>query len=269
MSTKIIALGTGAAFTLKNFHTNFIIQRNGKNLLIDAGSDLRWSLDKQGMSFKDIDGVYISHSHQDHCALEYLGFTRYFTRRAMIDAKNPNPLPLPKLFCERNLCRDIWEHSARGGMSCLEGIEANLDTYFDVKPVDKNGYFEWEGLKFELVQALHISSKYSFVDSFGIIFTDDNNKRIYFTTDVAFCPENLLKACYKEADIIIHDCETAYRSSVHSHFDDLSTLDPTTKAKMILTHFQDNVMDDWNLWQEKAKDAGFQGFAAPGLIYEG
>jgi hypothetical protein len=29
---KIIALGTGAAFTTKNWQTNFIIQENGKNL---------------------------------------------------------------------------------------------------------------------------------------------------------------------------------------------------------------------------------------------
>jgi ribonuclease BN (tRNA processing enzyme) len=51
---KIQFLGTGSAFTLKNFQTNFAIQQNGKWLLIDAGGDLRLSLVASGLSYKDV-----------------------------------------------------------------------------------------------------------------------------------------------------------------------------------------------------------------------
>lgn len=266
--TKIIALGTGSAFTIKNWQSNYIIQRNGKNLLVDCGGDIRFSLRDQGLSFKDIDGVMISHSHADHASgLEYLGFTRYFTRRSMIDSGVANPMELSTLFCERHLIKDLWEHTLRGGMEGLEGVDATIDTYFNVVPVDRNSSFEWECLKFDIVQSLHIAAKYSIVDSFGLMFTDDSGKRIYFTTDVQFY-ETGMKAYYKESDIIIHDCETLYKSGVHSHYDDLNTLPARTKKKMLLTHFQDNVIDDWDGWQKKATDDGFAGFIKPGLIYE-
>lgn len=103
--TEIIALGTGSAFTMGNWQTNFLISRNGKFLLIDCGSDIRWSMDMIGLSFKDIDAVYISHAHADHIGgLEWLGFTRYFTRKAMLDSVRRgdlfavDALPLPSLI---------------------------------------------------------------------------------------------------------------------------------------------------------------------------
>jgi len=268
MTTTIIALGTGAAFTMQNWQTNFIIQRNGKNLLIDCGSDIRWSLKENDMSFKDIDAVYVSHAHADHIGgLEYLGFTKYFTRRAMLQNNVQDPMKLSTLFCERGLICSIWDNSLRGGMEGLEGIDATIDTYFDVQPVNKNGSFIWEGLRFDIVQSLHISAKYKIVDSFGLMFTDDNGKRIYITTDVQFAPETSMKAYYKEADVIIHDCETLYRSGVHAHYDDLKTLSKDIKEKMWLCHYQDNVLDDWNNWKYKAQTDGFKGFLKQGVVF--
>lgn len=298
MTTKIIALGTGSAFTMKNYQTNFIIKRNGKNLLVDCGGDVRFSLRDQGLTFKDIDAVYISHQHGDHIGgLEFLAFTRYFTKRAMEQAKAlartvdpdncPDPLPLPVLFCERGMVRTLWDHSLRGGLEGLEGIDARLETYFNIHPVDKNGSFEWAGQKFEIVQSLHVSAKYSIVDSFGLMFTDESlidglennvdwagappmtSKRIFITTDIQYAPESAMKAYYQEANVIIHDCETSeFPSGVHAHYNYLRTLPMDIKAKMILTHFSDNVFDAWDAWQQKAKEDGFTGFVKPGVIYE-
>jgi hypothetical protein len=301
--TEIIALGTGSAFTMKNWQTNFIVRRNGKNLLIDCGSDVRWAMRDQKINFTDIDAVYISHAHADHIGgMEFLGFTRYFTRKYMLDARRrsgdaPPPIALPTLYCARELVRSIWDHSLRGGMEGLEGVDADIDTYFNVRPVEKNGSFNWEGLKFDMVQSLHISAKYCIVDSFGLMFNDTNGKRIYITTDVQFAPETAMKAYYAESDVIFHDCETMYKSGVHAHYDDLRTLAPKIKAKMRLLHYQDNAADPprpdlfeyWDMipaenqeeiiaryevenhnfadWNEKAKKDGFYGFMRPGLVY--
>jgi ribonuclease BN (tRNA processing enzyme) len=266
--TKLIALGTGSAFTMLGYQTNFLIEQNGKRLLIDCGSDIRFSLKAQGLSFKDIDAVFISHAHNDHCGgLEWLGFTRYFTKQGMISSGCKQPLELPVLYSERNLIKSLWEHSLKGGMESLEGIEANIETYFNIKPVNKNSYFIWEGLQFDLVQSIHVSSKYSYIDSFGLMFTSDTGKRIYLTTDLQFCSETSLKAYYCEADIIIHDCETAFKSGVHAHYNDLKTLPIEIKNKILLVHYQDNVVEDIDIWQTKAKDDGFQGFAVPGIIF--
>jgi hypothetical protein len=32
-------------------------------------------------------------------------------------------------------------------------------------------------LKFDIVQSVHISAKYAIVDSFGLMFTDENDRR--------------------------------------------------------------------------------------------
>jgi ribonuclease BN (tRNA processing enzyme) len=264
---KIIALGTGSAFCMKNWQTNFLIERCGRKMLIDAGSDIRWSLQEQGLSYLDIDAVYVSHAHADHIGgLEYLGFTSFFDPRWK---QAREKLPRMGLFCERGLVRLLWDHSLRGGMEGLEGVDARIDTYFDVIPVDKNKSFSWCDIKFDIVQSVHISAKYCIVDSFGVMFTDpDNDTRVYLTTDVQFAPETSMKAYYREADLIIHDCETLYKSGVHAHYDQLSTLPDEIKAKMLLTHYQDNVVADFETWQAKARNDGFLGFAEKGVIYD-
>jgi ribonuclease BN (tRNA processing enzyme) len=275
-STQIVALGTGSAFTMKGKQTNLLVKRNGKNLLIDCGQDIRWALNDFGLSFKDLDAVYVSHAHADHIGgLEYIGFTRYFTKKGMEAGGAPNPLPLPTLFCEHGWVRDLWDKSLRGGMEGLEGIDCTLETFFNVVPVKKNSHFMWEGLKFDIVQSLHISAKYAIVDSFGVMFTDENGKRVYITTDVQFAPETSMKAYYKESDVVIHDCETMYfpngkamKSGVHAHYEDLKTLSLEVKSKMRLIHYYDNVVDDFDNWQGKAFTDGFWGFCKPGLIYQ-
>ncbi len=101
------------------------------------------------------------------------------------------------------------------------------------------------------------------------MFTDPKyGKRIFITTDVQFAPETSMMAYYREADLIVHDCETMYKSGVHAHYDSLRTLPPEIKKKMALTHFQDNVLDDFDAWEKKAIDDGFIGFLHPGVIYD-
>ena len=269
MKVSIIALGTGSAFTMKNWQTNFVIQVDEgdqkHNLLVDCGSDVRFSLRDQGMSYMDVEAIYVSHAHADHIGgMEYLGFTSYFDKRW----SSKHNLAKPTLFCERNLLRSLWDHSLRGGMEGLEGIDATINTYFDAVPVERNSSFTFHGVKFDIVQSIHISAKYCVVDSYGIMFTDPvSGKRIYITTDVQFAPETSMMAYYKEADVIVHDCETMYKSGVHAHYDSLKTLKPEIKNKMRLLHYQDNVLDNWDEWSKKAIDDGFYGFLKQGLIY--
>jgi ribonuclease BN (tRNA processing enzyme) len=256
---ELLCLGTGSAFTELNYNTNFIIMHNDKKLLVDCGTDFKFSLREAKISYKDIDAITISHLHDDHCGgLQMLFFKTYF------DPSCKRPI----LFGEQYLLQRLWDKVLSGGMECLEGIDARLDTYADVQPVNKNSFFTWQGVDFNLVQSLHIVSKYSIMDSFGLMFTaPESRRRIFIPTDVMFAPETSLKAYYKEADLILHDCETApYKSGVHAHYNDLKTLPAETKAKMYLVHYQDNVIENWDEWKEKAFKDGFLGFLQKGQV---
>ena len=155
---KLIFAGSGSAFTLKNYQSNMIIESdNGKKLLIDCGSDIRFSLNRLGIIYADIDSVYISHLQADHVGgLELIGFSTKFDPQC----------GKPHLYISRLLKHELWSSVLSGGMHSLQGEVADLDTYFEVHSIPKNGYFLWENVEFRLVQTVHIMDGFSLFPSF-------------------------------------------------------------------------------------------------------
>jgi ribonuclease BN (tRNA processing enzyme) len=273
---KIIFAGCGSAFTTEEYYqSNAIVQApSGKRLLIDCGSDIRFSLGKLGLSAKDIDAVYVSHLHADHIGgMEYMAFVRYFT-------KKPDE-PRPLLFCVPELMKDLWETSLRGGLESIETKVMNITDYFECQPVPINSSFIWEDILFTPVQTVHIMSGYKITNSYGLMIKhcqpnvtpirskvvsfEENVKTTgrmaFFTTDTQFCPNQITKF-YDMADVIFHDCETApYFSKVHAHYNDLKTLDVRHKRKMWLYHYQPSPPQD-------PKADGFLGFVTRGQEFE-
>jgi len=75
-------LGSGGAFTTaeKNYHSNMLIYDESKDyLLFDAGTDIKDSLNTANIKPTDINKIFISHLHGDHCGgIEYIGFKQMF-----------------------------------------------------------------------------------------------------------------------------------------------------------------------------------------------
>ncbi len=74
-------------FYAPKWQSNFLIEfdmagKRGKNpyrMLLDVGGDVRHTLKSLEMSSADIDGIYISHPHNDHIGgMEYMGLTTLF-----------------------------------------------------------------------------------------------------------------------------------------------------------------------------------------------
>jgi len=245
---------------MKNFQTNALIEfESGYKLLIDCGGDIRFALEEKGLSYLDINGVYISHLHADHIGgLEYLAFATYF---------DPRYKGHPDLYTSEFLVDDLWNRCLSGGLASLQNKRATLETYFNVHSIPKNEMFSiphpHTSIEFKLVQMVHFVNGYTFELSFGLLF-DVGDEIIFLTTDTQFAP-NQIKDFYNEATIIFHDVETApYASGVHAHFSELVGLPPETKKKMYLVHYQDNVVSDWHNWATKAEEAGFRGFVQKG-----
>lgn len=248
---KLTFIGTGSAFVVgSNYHSNIIVEaKNDKRLLIDCGSDARLALHELGLSYQDVQAVYISHLHADHCGgLEWLAFCSKFDPQC---AK-------PRLYLHSSLEGRLWNILCEG-LNPLKEEQITLSTFFDVRTIENDG-FEWEGCKFKIFPTIHIRNDKELMPSFGLI-GKIGGERILITTDTQFTFD-LLQPLYQEADLIFHDCETSERrSGVHAHYEDLKKLSPEIKRKMWLYHYQTNSLPD------AVKD-GFKGFVKKGQSFE-
>ncbi|MDJ0599083.1 MAG: MBL fold metallo-hydrolase [Crocosphaera sp.] len=247
---QLLFLGSGSAFTVgaDNFHSNiFLITETGKKLLIDCGSDIRFSLNEEGFSHRDITDIYISHLHSDHAGgLEYIGLTTKFDPQC----KKPN------LYLSHEIANKIWGNTLSGGMGSIEGEIASLESFFNLYSINNNHTFRWQNINFQLVKMIHIDNGTYLMPTYGLFFRI-NNVKIFITSDTQLCYQPL-QNYYQEADVIFHDCETSkYPSPVHSHYQQLVKLPNNVKEKMWLYGYQPGELP-------QAKNDGFLGFVKRG-----
>lgn len=250
---KLIFLGSGSAFTVghDNYQSNMIFESDrGRKLLIDCGSDIRFSLNAVGLCHLDITDIYISHLHADHVGgLEYIGFTTKFDPRCN----------KPNLYASKELAHDLWYRTLSGGMRSIEGELASIDTFFEVHPICKGDSFIWEGVEFKLIRVIHVDNGYFMMPSYGLYFEVDGVK-VLLSTDTQF--KKNLNDLYKQADIIFHDCETSFfPSGIHAHYNELMTLPAHIRSKIWLYHYEPGTLPD-------AEKDGFRGFVKRGQTFE-
>ena len=250
----LLVLGTGSAFTTDphNFQSNMVlVAASGRRLLIDCGTDIRWSLARQRLSCTDVTDIYISHLHSDHIGgLECIGFQTKFGPACQ----------RPRLYIEASLVDPLWNRSLRGGMEIVADGQTDLDTFFDVRPLSAAAPFEWEGMQLQLVPTMHVSAPGAHMGSFGLMIAV-GGRRALLTTDTQCTPTHLA-SYYADADLIFHDCETSpNKTTVHAHYDELAQLPEATRGKTWLYGYQPGALPD-------AVADGFLGFVRPGQSFE-
>lgn len=324
---KITTLGCGNAFSNKSFNQSFLVEEEGRKMLIDCGMQTPQALARAGIAVKDIDDIYISHAHADHCGgLEYFAFTRYDWVKRPRHFSEGNYAPA--LIANEQLMKDLWDKTLRGGLESMEGFVASIGTFFEPIAIAPNVPFIWQGWTVSLIQQVHIMSGSIIMPSFGIMFQKKGHQSVYFVTDSQHCSPRQMEEYYKQADIIFQDCECTgvdfrfeegqqvynaahskgvttgwwlpwpsdplevmtllaegmqarswerfkFGSGVHANFAQLAGYDSANsvklsaeiKAKMYLSHYQDFVLENKDMfgnnvnWDEEAAKAGFKGFA--------
>ncbi len=252
MKLLFLGAGSGLGTDPTNFQSNMLLlTEQGKKLLIDCGTDIRFSLARAGYKADDIDALYISHLHADH-----IGGIEWFALQRKFVSLNPKP----ELLIHQDVAPLLWEHSLSGGLRTLSEKEATLDDYFDVCQIMTNQVYEWEGIHLELVKTIHVHSNGKLIPSYGLNIAYQG-QYFFITTDTQFIPNNLMPY-YQKASLIFHDCETLKKpSGVHTHYSQLSTLEPSIKGKIWLYHYNDGPLPD-------AQAQGFLGFARGGQIID-
>ncbi len=288
---KITIIGCGNAFSKHNFNQSFLLEENGRTMLIDCGFQTPSALMHHGIKLSQIDDIYISHAHADHIGgLEEVAFTRYDWKnhpRHYTDGKYA-----PRLIANEQLLKDLWDKSLRGGLESMEGFVASIETYFEPYPVAPNTPLSWQGWNMDLVQQVHIMSGSIITNSFGLLISKEGHKTLYLTTDSQYDSPKQIRVLYEKADIIIQDCEITgvdtskkayiFGSGVHANYAELAgypsanatVLKPEIKARMWLSHYQDFYLDHLDQfgnfveWDKLAEADGFAGFLQAGQVFE-
>lgn len=273
---KVKVLGTGNAFSTENGNVCYLLEEDGRRMLIDAGWALPYMIKRHGIDLKTINDVYISHQHADHVGgLEFVAFSRYDWMNRPTSYKNLKENYLlefmgnnsrsistlssyaPNLIGNKSLLEELWDKTLKGGLESMEGFVADIKTYFVPTPIKLNEDFYWKGWKCQLVQQVHIMTGSVMSWTFGLFMTKEGHKSLYFVTDSQHCSPIQIERFYQEADVIFQDCELIgvdtknrkmnFKSGVHANYGQLAsfsnanavTLSDETKSKMWLTHYQD------------------------------
>lgn len=245
-------LGTGSFFTTENYHSNVVIWNDAfpeDKLLIDCGSDIKYSLRDANISHREIKDVFISHFHADHVGgLEWLGFATYFD----------SVCKKPKLHCSEWGVGGLWDYTLSGGMRNLNGKRMSIGDYF----VPQKMNFDFNGAYVSPINLVHLNNGVHDCSSTGC-FMNFSEEIVFFTSDVSFdLSKSRLEECYAVSDIIFHECETyQVESGVHSHYNKLRELPDEVKNKMWLYHYNDGELPD-------AVRDGFRGFVKKGQIFQ-
>ncbi|MDX2241799.1 MAG: MBL fold metallo-hydrolase [Leptolyngbyaceae cyanobacterium bins.302] len=250
----LLFLGSGSAYTLgtNNFQSNMLLTSDrGETLLVDCGTDIRFSLHAADLSYQDISSIYVSHLHSDHAGgLEYIGFSRKF---------DPD-CDRPTIYTSADIAVDLWDRTLSGGMRSLHQELATLETFFQPEAIEVGGAFTWEGIHFQLVAVDHVHNGIFQMPAYGLFF-ELNNIRIFISSDCQVSWEQN-RYYYEMADVIFHDCETTpFSTPVHAHYSDLSLLPEAVRRKMWLYGYQPGRLPDATL-------DGFRGFVQQGQQFE-
>lgn len=251
-------IGTGSAFTKKNYQNNLIVMKKDTHLVIDFGTKASQGLYDKGVKVADIKAYLITHTHADHIgSMEEVALIgRYFTKSK------------PDLIIPKHLKKPLWDESLKGGLAFNENPKLEMDDLFNVihpKKVQKSERplyeMEYKGIDLKIFKTNHIpgdAPTWREAEWASGVLIDE---KILFTADTKF-DEELLTTFDQQYDLelIIHDCQF-FPGGVHASYDQLKTLPEKMRKKTLLTHYADN-------WEQfTPENDGFLGFAKPDLLY--
>ena len=260
---ELFFLGTGSAFTKRQYQTNLLIVKGNDHLLIDCGTKCPQAMSELGLPITEVRNFLITHSHADHIGgLEEVSLLgRYFTKRK------------PVMVINETYQHILWDMSMRGGCEYNEEEAGDMLTFKDfwdvIRPQWLADYSRETfgaavgGIDIKIMRTKHIpDSSSDWQSSFwscGVIIDD----RVFFTSDTRFDKD--LVDYYESKfnfEAIFHDCQF-FTGGVHASLEELKNLTAETKKKMFLTHYGDN----WDDYEGKIKEYGFAGRALPHVYY--
>ena len=259
----ILFLGSGSAFTKKNYQNNILIVKGDDHVMIDCGTRTPEALTRLGRTVGDIRNYLITHSHADHVGglEEVMLVNRYMTRTK------------PHIHISEEYQNILWEHSLRGGAEQNErhdGEGLGFEDFWIVhRPTERPDLpraateAQIGGINLKTFRTRHFPEQArSWEDSFysiGLIIDD----RVMFSGDTQF-DEDLVVSFDEifSPEVIFHDVQF-FSGGIHASLKELNGLPRHVRDRIFLMHYPDS----WKDHADEAKRHGMQ-FVKQWVFYE-
>ena len=260
---SLFFLGTGSAFTKKNYQNNLLIIKGDRHVMVDCGTRTSEAFTRLKTPLTAVDTFLITHSHADHVGglEEVMLMGRYVARKK------------PSIVITKEYETLLWEQTLRGGSAPNErhnGSTLLFDDYWETirptptKVLGREGYEITIGeMRLRAFRTRHYPEQAeSWSDSFyslGLIIDD----RVFFSGDTQFdsgLVEEAIAAYPIEA--IFHDTQF-FTGGIHASLDEVLTLPAEVRKMTHLMHYPDG----WQERQKRVKQGGLR-FARPWYFYD-
>lgn len=233
----ITILGSGTMMPTSTRHpAGYLLEFNGKRILIDCGHTTIARLIDSGIDLHSINTLFISHFHTDHFSDAFPFMHARWVDDLSKPAKDRQGEPLliigPKTLEERwNKLKEVFwpEPKENYGIKFLEGARE----------------LEIDGLKIEIFDVVHVS----WFPSVGIKITY-NGKTFVYTGDIGsnHAIADLMEMV-KNVDVLLIECGTMKPSASHFTIEQVMDLVDTARVKKaFVTHIP---VQNESLIQEK------------------
>ncbi|MBC8413486.1 MAG: MBL fold metallo-hydrolase [Nitrospira sp.] len=220
---KVIILGSGTCVpSLTRNAPGYYLETDDTRILVDCGTGTMLQLAKAGKSYLDIDAVFLTHGHPDHCAdlmplVQALLYTPGF--------KRDRPLEI--------IAHDIFLHYYRSSLAPMLGKSAVI-----VRTISAASAINYRDLTVYTANTPHSS------ESIAYRF-ENNDTSVVFTGDTDF--DDTLADFSRNSELLITDCSFPDSEKIEGHMcaSECGRLAAGANAvRLVLSHIYPSKIDD-------------------------
>lgn len=225
----IVPLGVGGGLSRKYYQSNFLIDMDGKVLLLDAGTTVRYGLNQVNIEPDTIDIILITHFHHDHVG----GLVELLTLCYWRFLNGQHQPHRPVL-----LLRPNQEDEIDGLLSpALNNQGLVWQDYCHLKIID-NDDFRYDEFSLKVIPTDHLHCEG--LPSCGLSITDQDGSNILFSGDIKkLTDSDILNHLDDKTQAIIQDISFS-GNPVHASYQEVLDYYPEHfHQKIFGTHYED------------------------------